>query len=135
MSGHFFWGDETETHVANIFTDFDQVPKKGFVIAVFRYIDPVTLVEYEPKIGHILSGWDRYYVNAVGAGPERIEYARWNLPANNQTEVTVYEVRGFALETVRTGVKIANFATRNIWSGVEVADDVYGRILARSRLF
>ena len=135
MSGHFFWGDETETHVANIFTDFGSVPKKGFITAIFRYIDPQTLVEYEPKKGHILSGWDKYYVNAVGQGPDYVEYARWNLPYNNNTLTTVYEIRGFGQETTRTGVKVGTFPNPAIWDGVTVADDVYNRIYARTKLF
>lgn len=133
MSGHFFWSDESETHIPNIFTDFASIPRnKGFIAACFRYLDPNTLQEYtNPKIGHFVSGMDHYYINAVGAGPQNIEYAMYNNPITGSTTTPVFELKGYGLETKRTAVKVNTFATQRIWDGVTVTDAVMTRINAR----
>jgi hypothetical protein len=132
MSGHFFWSDETETHIANLFTDFAQIPRNKFFLAgMFRYLDPVTLQELNPKVGFTMSGMDHYYINAVGAGPQNLEYAMYNDPVTGSTTTTVYSVLGYAQETKRTGVRVNTFAAQRIWNGATVADDVMARVNAR----
>lgn len=136
MDGRFFWSDETETYVANMFTDFAQVPRnKGFITGLFHYLDPATNTPIGPPyLGFILTGWDKYYVNATGAGPQNIEYAMWNLPANNNTQVTVWSLTGYATETSRTA-KVGSFPANRIFDGATVTQDVLDRINTRVKLF
>lgn len=126
MSGHFLWstkdvnGNFEETHVANLFTDYGLVPKKPLLILIARYIDPVTLQEIDQsgsKIGHFIGGHDNYYVAAFGNPPTRIDYAYWDNPVTSQTRTTVYELRGFGIETSRTGVRVNSFPSANLWTG------------------
>jgi hypothetical protein len=135
MSGHFWWSDGTETHVTNIFTDFAQIPKKGFLIGVFRYIDPVTLQELEPKIGHWVGGRDNYYFFMAGAGPNRVEYAVWDGNTTGNTRVTVYELNGFNVETSRTDVRANTFPSQRVWSGVLISDSQWETTRLRSLEF
>lgn len=136
MSGHFFWSDGSETHLTNLFTDFAQIPSgKGFLILVARYIDPVTLQELNPKIGHWLGGLDHYYINAVGAGPQKLEYAIWNGATTGGTRVTVYELNGYDIETARLDVRANTFPNQRIWDGVLVSDSQWETTRLRSLLF
>jgi len=136
MSGHFFWSDGTETHIANIFTDFASVPRgKGFLILVARYIDPITLQELNPKIGHWIGGRDHYYVNATGAGPNKLEYALWDDPVTGQTRTTVYELSGYGIETLRLNVRVNTFPAQSLWTGVLVSDQQWNTTQQRSLLF
>lgn len=135
MSGHFFWSDGTETHVANLFTDFASVPKKGFLIGVFRYINPITLQELEPKIGHWIGGRDHYYFFGAGAGPNRVEYAMWDGNTTGSTRVTVYELRGYGVETSRVDVRANTFPSQRVWDGVLVSDAQWNQTVERSALF
>lgn len=136
MSGHFFWSDGTETHIANLFTDFASIPQKGFLILVARYIDPVTLQEYDnPKLGHWLGGHDHYYVGAVGAGPQNLEYAMWDGNTTGGTRVTVYELKGQDVETKRLDVRANTFPPQRIWDGVLVSDAQWESTVERSLLF
>lgn len=138
MDAHIFWSDETETHLSNIFTQFADIPRnKFYIFGLFHYIDNNSQQQEigPPKLGHILGGWDHYYINATGAGPNNLEYAFWNDPYNNNTVVKVYELKGYAVETVRTNVKVGTLSTQRIWNGLTVADDVMARIESRVRLF
>lgn len=136
MSGHFFWSDGSETHIANLFTDFAQIPRnKGFLILVARYIDPITLQEYEPKIGHWIGGRDHYYMNAVGAGPNKLEYAMWDGNTTGGTRVTVYELKGQNVEISRSDVRANTFPSQRVWDGVLVSDSQWESTLQRSRSF
>ena len=136
ISGHFFWSDGTETHIANLFTDFASVPAgKGFLILVARYINPITLQEYSPKIGHWIGGRDHYYINAVGAGPNRLEYAIWDGNTSGSTRVTVYELSGFNTETSRLDVRANTFPNQRIWDGVLISDQQWETTRLRSLQF
>lgn len=136
MSGHFFWSDGTETHIANLFTDIDTVPtNKGFLILVARYIDPTTLQEYEPKIGHWIAGHDNYYVSITGAGPNNIEYAMWDNPVTGNTRVTVYQLIGQNVETKRENVKVNSLPSTRQYVGALVSDQQWNATVERSKLF
>lgn len=131
MAAHFFWSDGTETHLSNIFTQWDQIPfEKGFLILVLRYLDPNTMQEYtNPKLGHWIGGMDNYYVAAVGAGPNNIEYASYNAGTNR---TTVYELRGQDLETSRLDVRVNTFPANRLFIGAQVSDAVFEEAVQRS---
>lgn len=136
MSGHFWWSDGSETHITNLFTDFAQIPRnKGFLILVARYIDPVTLQEYEPKIGHWIGGRDHYYINAVGAGPNKLEYAIWDGNTTGSTRVTVLELGGYGIETKRLDVRASTFPNQRIWDGVLVSDTQWEETRVKARMY
>ena len=125
MSGHFLWSDFTETHIPNLFTGFANVPRnKQLLILVARYIDPVTeqeIIDNGAKIGHWIGGWDNYYVNSFGNPPHRIEYAQWNDPYNNSTQIAIYELKGYGMESSKT-VRANTLYNNRIWKGGLVSD-------------
>lgn len=133
--GTFFWSDGSETHVANLFTDFASIPKKGFLILVARYIDPVTLIEYEPKIGHWIGGHDHYYVFGAGAGPQNLEYAMWDGNTTGNTRVTVYELKGYNTETSKLDVRANTFPSQRVWDGVLVSDTQWEETILKTRAY
>lgn len=133
MSGHFLWSDFTETHIPNLFTGFGNVPRnKLLLILIARYIDPVTeeeLIINGAKIGHWIGGFDNYYVNSFGNPPQRIHYAYWDNPYNNNTRTTVYEIKGYGEETSTPDVRIGTFSNVRIWQGGLVSNPQWEQAL------
>lgn len=129
MRGHFIWSDLTETHV-NLFTEFAQIPtNKGFLILHAKYLDSQGT---QTHIGHWIGGKDHYYVSATGAGPNNLEFAMWNDPTTGNTRATVYELKGYGIETLRTDVRVNTFPNQRVYDGVLVSDSAWETARVRS---
>lgn len=124
MSARIWWGDLTKDYYPNIFDSFASVPRKPLLIALFKYLDNNGV---ETEYGHVLMGYDNYYINPQGNPPTVIEYGYWNNPTSGSTRTTVYELRGLAQETIKAGspIRVNTFPSGSIWTGQLVSDDVW----------
>lgn len=134
MSARIWWTDGTTNYYPNIFNSFASVPKKSFLIALFKYLDNSG---NETEYGHILMGYDNYYINPQGSPPTLVEYGYWNNPTTSQTRTNVMELKGLAQETVKAGspIRVNTFPNNSIWTGGIVSDAVWEATVAAAQQY